>query len=348
MEPLEAQKQECFADDTDMDRKRFRELLGFAAVGGAAVFVLALAAGSPSSGAASDSVFAVIDGERVTESEFQSFLLQFARGKFYHRVPEGGVESVKAEAAEALIRQRLLIQEAKRRGLEGNPQAVAEQLASYEERYRGDESWQRMRGERQRLREALLDRSRVSALEEQIRRVEDPGEVALSAYYRNNIGLFTEPARSHLQVILIGVQPWEGSQVWKQAQQKAERLGTEIAAGASFEALARANSTHVSAEQGGDLGFLHNGVLSTPAEAAVDRLSEGEVSPPVRVLEGYALFRLLERRLPRVRDFADVRSRALQLYQRDEADRRWTRFLSELRASAEVVIPENEETTQSE
>ena len=282
--------------------------------------------------------FAVVDGEVVTMAEFRSFLVQFARNRFYHNVSEEQLAAVEEAAAEALVWQRLLAQEAERQGLPGDPQAVSQRLDAYEQQYRGSPSWPAVERQWPLLRRRLLEMTKVTMLEEQVRRVEPPREGELVVYYRDHLPLFTEPEQLHLWVILLGVDPSAGAEAWQAGADKAAQLAAELAAGADFADLAREYSTHGSIGSGGDLGFVHRGVLSDPAQDAVDRLEPGGISPPVRVLEGYALFRLIERRLPRVSRFVDVRDRIEGLYTRDRTDRQWSDFLAELRAGAEVVI----------
>lgn len=283
-------------------------------------------------------IFAVVDGEAVTLADFQSFLVQFARSRSYHNVSEERLAAIEEAAAEALVWQRLLAHEAERQGLPGDPQAVSQRLDAYEQQFRGTPSWPAVERQRPLVRQRLLELTKVAMLEEQVRRVEPPGEGELVAYYRDHLPLFTEPEQLHLQVILLGVDPSAGAEAWQAGADRAAELAAELAAGAGFADLARAYSTHESTSSGGNLGFLHRGVLSDPAQEAVDRLEAGGISPPVRVLEGYVLFRLIERRLPQVSRFADVRDRVEGLYTRDRTDRQWSDFLAELRAGAEVVI----------
>jgi len=325
-----------------MHKENRRGASALRALGCAALVQLSLAFGvPPEPAAASDSIFAVIDGETVTASDFEAFLIQFARSKFYHRVPGDDFAAVKADAAEALIKQRLLAHEAERRGVKGDAAAVDRQWAGYEARYKDSETWGEIQESQKLIRGALLERSKIAALEDQIRQVGDPGDEKLIDFYQANLELFTEPARAKLRVILIGVSPWENADAWNLAQQTADRLAAEIAAGANFSETAIRNSTHFSAKEGGDIGFIHSGMLSAPAQEAVDGLSQGEVSSPTRVLEGYALFKLEERSAPRVGDYAEVKDRVFLLYQREQSERQWNEFLSELHSAAKIVMPDD-------
>lgn len=285
-----------------------------------------------------DGVFAIVDGEQISHSEFRSFLVQYARSKFYHGITEDTLAEVRDEAADALIAQRLLAHEAARRGIAGDPEAVERELSGYEARYKDSANWPEIRKLWPELRARLLEKSKVDMLEESVRRVEDPGDDNLRAFYRDNLDLFTQPERIDLSVILLGVDPSAGPGEWTAAREKANELATSLEAGADFAELARQYSTHESAAKAGDLGEVHKGMLSEPAQEAVAKLDVDEVTPPVRVLEGYALFKL-HRKLPaRVSGYEEVRERALALYRRQKTDEQWARFIASLRAGANIVV----------
>lgn len=285
-----------------------------------------------------EGVFAVVDGERISQQEFRSFLIQYARSKFYHGITEETLAEVRSEAADALIAQRLLVHEAARRGIPGDPDEVERQLAAYEVRYKDSESWPEVRKLWPELRARLLEKTKVDRLEESVRRVQDPGDDALRAFYQDNIELFTQPERIDLSVILLGVDPSAGPDEWNAAKEKANRLVQSLRGGAEFGELARRFSSHESAAGGGRLGEIHRGMLSDPAQEAVGALGDGEVSPPVRVLEGYALFKLHKKLPSRVSSYDEVQERALALYRRQKTDEQWSRFLASLRADATIVI----------
>lgn len=289
-------------------------------------------------GVVPDGVFAIVDGERISHDEFRSFLVRYARSKVYHGIDEETLAQVRNEAADALIEERLLAHEAARRGIAGDPKAVERELAGYESRYKDSPNWPEIQKLWPELRARLLEKTKVDMLEELVRRVDDPGDTALRVFYEDNIGLFTQPERVDLSVILLGVDPAAGPDEWAAAKQKAGELSALLDGGADFAELARQYSTHDSAAKGGNLGEVHKGMLSEPAQKAVGELKAGGLTPPVRVLEGYAIFNL-HRNLPaRVSDYDDVRERALALYRRQKTDEQWDRFVATLRAGATILV----------
>jgi parvulin-like peptidyl-prolyl isomerase len=56
------------------------------------------------------------------------------------------------------------------------------------------------------------------------------------------------------------------------------------------------------------------------------------------VLEGMVIFKLLDRRPQRLRDFDDVEKRAAQLWMRQAGEERWQALAAELRAKSEIRV----------
>ena len=79
-------------------------------------------------------------------------------------------------------------------------------------------------------------------------------------------------------------------------------------------------------------------MLGAPAQKAVDEAVLGEVTDPVRLLEGVAIFRVDERPERRVRAFDEVRERASKLWQREQRDRAWNALIERLERQAEIHV----------
>ena len=77
----------------------------------------------------------------------------------------------------------------------------------------------------------------------------------------------------------------------------------QVRRGAPFEELARDYSKGTEAKQGGDLGYFSRGVLPEFFDNAVFPLKVGKVSKVVTSEFGYHLFKLIDRRKEKVRDF---------------------------------------------
>lgn len=89
------------------------------------------------------------------------------------------------------------------------------------------------------------------------------------------------------------------------------------------------------------MGYVHRGMLPEAVHGVVDRLKPGMIAEPVQLLEGVAVLRLDDRRLARQRGFAEVRARAGELWQRDQAAAAWSRLIADLRKQTTVWIDES-------
>ena len=83
-----------------------------------------------------------------------------------------------------------------------------------------------------------------------------------------------------------------------QIRQSAARIMQQLRSGASFDALARAFSQNAAAASGGDMGWLLQGQLDDQIEQQLARMQPGQISEPIRTLDGYHIVALRDRRLP--------------------------------------------------
>lgn len=86
----------------------------------------------------------------------------------------------------------------------------------------------------------------------------------------------------------------EGQQ--NQAQAIAQRVGQELANGASFAALARRFSRSPSAQNGGDVGWIPESRLPPDLARVIGALQPGEVTEPIQVPGGVSFFKLENQR----------------------------------------------------
>ncbi len=123
-----------------------------------------------------------------------------------------------------------------------------------------------------------------------------------------------------------------------QAEQKANDLLKQIQGGASFEALAQANSADGSAQNGGDLGyFKNNGQMVKPFEKAIfDFNGEGLIPRVVKTDFGYHIIKITEPKTNLLYRIAGIgKAIAPSQVTRDEALRKADQFASEARTKAE-------------
>jgi len=139
-----------------------------------------------------------------------------------------------------------------------------------------------------------------------------------------------------VSLILLKVDPSSPSKVWPEAADEAADIVDRIRKGADFAELARIHSGDKSAENGGDMGYLHIGMLSKPAQDVLNLMKPGEVSEPVMLLQGVAIFRLEGVQPAQLNPLEKVKKRAKQLWTRENGEKAWSDLIARLRSQVTI------------
>lgn len=287
-----------------------------------------------------EKLFATVNGSDISVAVYERAVVSGARNRFYHRtVPEAEMADFRLEMGQRLIEDRLMLEEADRRNVKADEQWVDRQLDQFEKKYAGNEEWEQQRSTLvPEIRQSLVDQSRLRALVTALENIPAPTESELQAFYEANRELFTAPEQVRVRIILLKVDPSAGAAAWQAADAEAGKLVERLRGGASFEELARLHSQDASADKGGDLGYLHKGMLGEVAQKAIDGLGPGQISDGVHLLEGVGVFRLDDRLPPRVSPFDDVRDRVEALWERERRARAVEDARARLVSEAEIRI----------
>ena len=284
---------------------------------------------------------AVVNGTVISSADFDSATREAVRQKFYHGTPpEGEVEQLVRDVANDMIDRILLTEEIKRRGMKPDSKAVDDKIAGYEKRYASSARWQQERAQiLPPLRQRMEADDMLAALEAQTRNIQQPGQDKVLAYYKKHPEKFTEPEKMRISLLLLRVDPSSPTTAWDAAETEAGALRLKLTeGGADFAQLAREHSQHDSAANGGDLGYMHRGMLPEGVQEKIDSMKPGDLSPPTRVLQGIALFRYEALQPPKHHDFETVKSRASDLLKRDLSEDAWRNFKEQLRKKATIEM----------
>ncbi len=288
-----------------------------------------------------DTTFAVVNGEKISAVTFLSALNSGMRERFYHgNIPDAQVAAFRKEVAEGMINNMLMLHEARARGIEPDHETVEKQLAGYEKRYASSTQWQQRREKLlPQLRTQLQNKNLITRFTAEIKKIPVPDEAAVQKYYQEHLEKFTTPQKNSVSLILLAVDPSSAKSVWDSARSEAEELIKKIESGESFAALAKIHSADTrSAVAGGEMGFLHQGMLAKEAEEALAKLNVGELSAPVTTLQGVVILRLDEVLPEKLNDFQSVRERAGELLYRDLSEDNYTNTLQTLQSRASIQL----------
>ena len=207
-----------------------------------------------------------VNGEVINETDVEGFIASLPR-----EVAAAPIEDLWAPVIERMINDRLVVEEARRRGHQHSRVFLAE-VARFEAELL-----------RQIYFEGLIALS-----------VTDP---VLQQAYDSWVESRTAdslPEEVHASHILV------------ETHEEARVIAGRAQAGEDFAALARDHSIGPSAPGGGDLGWFGPGVMVPEFEAAAWALAPGDVSEPVQTQFGWHVILFQDRRTLEVPPFAEM------------------------------------------
>ncbi|WP_338871674.1 peptidylprolyl isomerase [Myxococcus stipitatus] len=303
--------------------------------------VLTLAVGSgcntPPKSAPDPTVVATVNGEALSRADFEQELgRELASTEASQRTPEE-IEPFKRTLLDTYIQRMLLLQAARKNNVTVTPEEVDRGVLRLSGDYpagnfnevlaQGQLSLAELRArEASRLTiEKLFSHhvySRVAVTEEELR-----------AYYAAHETELHETEQVHAaQIVVKGLD-------------EARRVQAQLKSGKKFSDLARRYSLSADAKVGGDLGFFPRGQMPPAFDEVVFKLGVGQVSDVVSTEYGYHLFKVLERKPARKRDFAEARQWVESKLLEEKRAQAQDAFVKELKDKAQVQV--NEATLQA-
>ena len=281
-------------------------------------------------------VFAEVGGEYITQAQYHAHYAQNMRREFYHgKVPEAELAKFNEIALQALIDRVLLRKAAEDAGLTVDQVALDQEIALWVAGFAGEVPEEIQQLERQKRYDESLAKQLRAEVEGE---VSSADEAALRDFYQTNTEKFTRPEQLKVSLVLLNVAPYEQAPVWQAAYDKAELLLKQLEQ-ESFAKIAQAHSQHESAQNGGDLGFVHAGMLSSEVQEIVNALQPGEVvAKPLVLLQGIALLKLEARRASVLLGFEQVKDRVVALYLKEKREQVWGGLLTRLRKENPVTL----------
>ncbi len=290
----------------------------------------------------SSGIFARIDDLVISQTEFQQIFQAAVRHKYYHgKVPAGEIEQFRRKVADDIVTQILVHNAALEQGLQPDRDKINQGIDAFNLQNAANPDWEQRRDYViPKLIERLERQDLIEKMESKIRDVPAPTAQQVKQFYLAKPEKFTEPEKLWIAVILLKVPPAAAESAWIEAESRLEGLRQRIEAGDNFADLARELSQHPSAVNGGDLGYLHQGMLEDAVQRRIEGLQVDQLSEPIRVLEGVTLFQLKGIQPARLREFGEVQTRAAGLLHRELQDRAWQEYVEDLRSAANVYVSE--------
>ena len=304
----------------------------------------ALLIASAAAGAKPPLAVATVNGKAITKRQLVARMTQrMPFLSFHRRFTREMMKKLKKASLEHLIKEELLFQEARRQRLLPTDAAVKQAKARQIKAARGKRQFgKRLRGWHMSWADhwrALKRRLAVNALLK--KRVIAPSRVTdkeARAHYDSDPKRFKRPPEVKLRQMLFKVKPGSPEKAYKTAQARARAIIVKLKAGADFAKLARsAIRTKGSHTRGGELGWIHQGRLIPQLEKIAFSLKKGEVSAPIRTLEGYVILRVDDRRPATQLSYKDAGPKLRQRMFKRRATKRKAALIKRQRDKATIV-----------
>ena len=289
---------------------------------------------------------ATVNGRPITASELVKAARDHLQKTSYHKDPSPEQLEIELKSAlEALVRDELRAQEARRRGLAIAREPIEKLAAAEEASAGGKEKFDAVLSangiDRARYLE-VIERPELSKrlVESVTEKLAEPTRDDALAHYRKDPSRYVVEASAHVQELCVRVPATSAEDGWKKGEGEAAELRSRLLQGADFAQAARDARCDKFAEKGGDLGFVHKGSLDSGMDEALWKLNDGELSQPIRTIRGWHIIRRVETHPSRAVPFPEVEQaiRAeLRAARRDDAMKRLD---DDLRAKAKVVFAE--------
>ena len=121
-----------------------------------------------------------------------------------------------------------------------------------------------------------------------------PGETEIEAYYNEHIDDYTEGEKAAIEVVAIEIKPDQYDR--EDALYALTNIRDKILDGEAFEELAKIYSERITAETGGETGWLRNEPAQPEIYKTLAALADNEMSEPVESDNGFYLLKRLGQR----------------------------------------------------
>ncbi|MBI4388414.1 MAG: peptidylprolyl isomerase [Candidatus Omnitrophica bacterium] len=295
-----------------------------------------------------DRVVAVVNQEAITQSEldelFYSVREQLSEAYQGSELKEKLLDARKKLLSQ-LIEDRLVLQEARKRGVEVSDQEVEGRLEDFKKQLPPGQSFDDMlehqgldgKAVKQRIHDQLM-MQKLQYVEIQRKIVVSPVEI--EKFYKDNTARFV--AKEKLKVWTIVIPKSEDAvrkgMMDETAKKKAETILEELKKGADFSELAKRESHDSHAQEGGLIGFVARGDMIKEIEDVLFSLPENGRSEIVETEGAYHIFKIAERAPEKGLSLDEVRSQIHDILYRDKANARFEAWMEELKKSAFISI----------
>lgn len=283
--------------------------------------VLAIVSGCQKQSQPSEGVWAVVNGKEVTRAEVDKYY----RSQLNPDAPEPSQDetlSLKLNILDELVNNQILLQRAKKLGLEAADGEVEDKFTEFKSPYTEDEFQRQLKSRGYTVDDLRADIRQQLSIQKIINR-EVVAKITVTDqdvqdFYNQNRSQFNV-AEAQFRLAQIVITPHKDPQLRNrknddattdaEAKRKAAALDQQLSNGADFAQVAMDYSEDpATSASGGDLGFVPESSLSQSDPAlkrTVLALKPGQTSGVIALRDSYRILKLVAKEAPGQRELSD-------------------------------------------
>ena len=288
-------------------------------------------------------VVARVNGEDITRADLERSI-RGVETTLQQRVPGDKRDGVVRGVLDRVINYRLLLQEARARGIEVPAAEVDAQLTALARRFQTADAMRQALIVRGVTIEMLRDDARRDLRVGKLVAAETGQNVSVAegevrTFFDANQDRFKQPESARAAHIFVRVAPDADDKAKNAMRVRAESLMRLAQRGDDFAELARNYSEdRATGTRGGDLGWFARGTTPPPFDEVVFALQANQVGGPAQTTDGYHVVKVLGRRPARVQPFDEVESDLATFLLRQKQEQLTVSLINQLRAKSKIEI----------
>jgi parvulin-like peptidyl-prolyl isomerase len=339
-----------------------------APVANTATAVVAVAQAHPAGAPAMvDRIEIQVGGEIITTLEIEEPLRQLrerAVKEYRGEELEKRMRLAREQHMKRLIEQKLLLLEARDQKIEMSDAQVTErakqEVDALRAQFPNEKEFEKqlatehltvedLQSQREHLvKEQLLQQKLLQGKMQELSTGAEVTDAQLSDYYNKHKEEYRRAVRVRIAQVFVarpdaGLPADAFDKADRQAQGKIREALSELNAKGNFDAVARKYSEHrVTAEKGGEVGWIEKGELGMPEfdKVVFEHLKTGETSKVIATGRGYFIVRVEDRQEGGSTPLDEVRGRIRQMLMNEGSESRYQAWIDSLKQKFKVTYAE--------
>ena len=299
-------------------------------------FQLIVSAAGTAHGITVDRVLAMVGGEIITFTEYKLFV----KG-----LEGGSKDEVDETLLRKLIEEKIIIQEAKRKGFDASDVEVQKMVEEFKtenglskeelENFLKEEGLN-ITNYQQILRGKVL-LSKIISSEVDSKVIVRDGEIKES-YQKNKKEFLSGPQKVEVKAIFLKLREDASVTEITDLKLRALRIMTLLKDGYSFDSLVGEYSDEPLKSQGGMLGKFAKGALIPSLDDKAFSMKEGEISDPIWVSEGVYILHLMSQSSETFKTYDEVKEEIYSSLYKQKRNKIYNEWIKALWEKASLII----------